>query len=80
MFAGYDETTKKDDIVYMAVNPYWESIKISLPPLPKGLKWKLAVDTADYTKGKFIYEDAKMRMVGKDFLLGSRSVAIFVAK
>ena len=80
MYAGYNEATMTDDIVYMAVNPYWESMKISLPPLPKGMKWKLAVDTADYTKGKFIYEDAKMRMVGKDFLLGSRSVAIFVAK
>ena len=80
MYAGYDEATQKDDIVYMAVNPYWESTHIYLPPLPKGLKWRLAVDTADYTNGKFFYEESKMRKAGSDFLLGSRSVAIFVAK
>ncbi len=34
MFAGHDEKQDFEDIVYLAVNPYWESILIHLPKLP----------------------------------------------
>lgn len=80
MFAGYDKDLQKDDIVYLAINPYWEPIEIQLPLLPKKLMWHLAVDTADYTNKKFFYKESKMRMVGNKFLLGARSVAVLIAK
>lgn len=80
MFAGFDPNTDKDDIVYIAINPYWESLSIQLPALPNGLMWHLAADTADYVIGRFYYEEPDMRMMGNTFLLGARSVAIFVAK
>lgn len=34
MFAGHNEKQDFEDIVYLAVNPYWESILIHLPKLP----------------------------------------------
>ena len=46
MFAGHDEKQDLEDIVYLAVNPYWESILIHLPKLPEPLQWHLAVDTS----------------------------------
>ena len=30
-FAGYDRKKGKDDLVYVAVNAYWEEVKITLP-------------------------------------------------
>lgn len=80
MFAGHNKLISRDDIVYLAVNPYWESTRITLPELPFGLMWQLAVDTADYTNGQFTYEMNEMRMVGSEYLLGARSVVILVAK
>lgn len=81
MFAGYDEKADKDDIVFLAVNPYWSSMRVQLPTLPdKKLMWHLAVDTADYVKGKFIYEENEMKMAGSEYWLGARSVAILIAK
>ena len=80
MFAGHNTETDKEDIVYLAINPYWESMRVHLPALPKKLMWYLAVDTADYINGKFFYEEKDMRMAGGKFLLGARSVAVFIAK
>ena len=80
MFAGHDSATDKDDIVYLAVNPYWSSVFITLPTLPKEFTWHLAVDTADYMNEKFIYDEADMKMVGREYWLGARSVVVLVAK
>lgn len=80
MFAGHNNDADKEDIVYLAVNPYWESMHIQLPNLVRGLMWHLAVDTADYTNGNFFYEESEMRMVGSKYLLGARSVVILIAK
>ncbi len=44
-FAGQREDGQGDDLVYVAVNPYWEPQGHSLPQLPEGLVWRLAVDT-----------------------------------
>ncbi len=30
-FAGYDEQMGRDDLVYIAVNTYWEDVTITLP-------------------------------------------------
>lgn len=45
MFAGRKDNDKKDDIVYLAVNTYWESVAIELPELRQGQNWRMEVDT-----------------------------------
>lgn len=44
LFAGRTEESG-DDLVYLAVNPYWEGERHPLPHLPEGRTWQLAVDT-----------------------------------
>ena len=56
MFAGHDEKQDLEDIVYLAVNPYWESILIHLPKLPEPLQWHLAVDTSLSDTGGCTFE------------------------
>lgn len=45
MFAGRKENDKKDDIVYIAMNTYWERITIYLPELRQGQSWKVEINT-----------------------------------
>ena len=44
-FAGYDREKGKDDLVYIAVNSYWEDVSITLPDLHKRGFWYLSVNT-----------------------------------
>ena len=45
MYAGRDESDTRDDIVFYAMNAYWEPLEMQLPELPNGMKWKIRVNT-----------------------------------
>lgn len=47
MFAGRDKDDKHDEIIYLAINAYWEKQSVHLPQLPQGMEWKLIVNTAE---------------------------------
>ena len=79
MFAGHDEKQDLEDIVYLAVNPYWESILIHLPKLPKPLQWHLAVDTSLSDTSGCTFEKEQMSHVGNDYLIGARTVVVLTA-
>lgn len=79
MFAGHDEKQDFEDIVYLAVNPYWESILIHLPKLPEPLQWHLAVDTSLSDTGGCTFEKEQMSHVGNDYLIGARTVIVLTA-
>lgn len=80
MFAGYDEDSQKDDIVYLAVNPYWESIVIRLPKPPQKMKWYLVTDTTK-NNAKLSYDESKLRRIAScKYSLTPRSVVVFIAK
>ena len=79
MFAGHDEKQDLEDIVYLAVNPYWESILIHLPKLPEPLQWHLAVDTSLSDTGGCTFEKEQMSHVGNDYLRGARTVGVLTA-
>ena len=79
MFAGHDEKQDLEDIVYLAVNPYWESILIHLPKLPAPLQWHLAVDTSLSDTGGCTFEKEQMSHVGNDYLIGARTVVVLTA-
>ena len=79
MFAGHDEKQDSEDIVYLAVNPYWESILIHLPKLPKPLQWHLAVDTSLSDTSGCTFEKEQMSHVGNDYLIGARTVVVLTA-
>ena len=77
MFAGYSIKFRKDDVVFLAVNPYWEPQTLTLPDLPDGRKWHIAVNTADPEPVTFTEDE--MPECGQSVILGERSVIIFTA-
>lgn len=76
-FAGYNEATKKEDLVYLAVNSGWFPVTLTLPELPEHYEWKVAVNTGD-PKCQFFHKNSMPTVESKIFL-GERSVIIFVA-
>lgn len=76
-FAGYNEATQKEDLVYLAVNSGWFPVTLTLPELPEHYEWKIAVNTGD-PKCQFFHKNSMPTVESKIFL-GERSVIIFVA-
>lgn len=77
MFAGFDTKRQRDDVVYVAVNPYWRTLELVLPELPERGKWHIAVNTGD--SEHTIFAEDKMPVADGNVLLGGRSVIVFVA-
>ena len=78
LFSGYDETIGKEDLVYVAVNAHWHAADMTLPDLPEGWTWKIAVNTGDPKQQTFSGEH--MPAAGKQLLLGERSVIVLVGE
>lgn len=72
MFAGHIDS-EKEDIVYLALNTYWEDITINLPELPAGHYWYMAVNTN-------IPQMEKPQLCKNTISIGLRSVIAFIAK
>ena len=73
MYAGRED--KRDDMVYLAINAYWEDVEFKLPTPPRGKRWKIAFDTYQensYIEKNNIYLDSNNKVRIKD-----RTVMIF---
>lgn len=73
MYAG--KTGTADDILYIAINTYWETIWIELPSLPSGMAWKKTVNTFEnpsYMKPAYF--------VNNNLQIRERTVMIFIAE
>ncbi|MBQ2640734.1 MAG: glycogen debranching enzyme, partial [Lachnospiraceae bacterium] len=75
LFAGREEGADGDDVVYMAINAYWEPVQIRLPALRAGLSWGINIYT-DADDNVFYHKDAVF-LKSPLFLLKERSVAVF---
>lgn len=74
LYAGrLDDGT--DDVVYMALNSYWEPQEIRLPALPAGLSWGLCIDTS--VDGPGSYHEESEFLKKPLYMLQERSVAVF---
>lgn len=76
MYAGYDAARKTDDIIYIAVNVYWEPVTVTLPSLPDHLQWHVAANTGDASGSTY---DSPVKLEGNTFFIGSRSCAVLTA-
>jgi len=45
MYSGRNTDDTDDDIVFVAINTFWENQRMQLPALPNHLMWNVAVDT-----------------------------------
>ena len=79
-FAGYDREKGQDDVIYVALNTYWEEVPITLPKLANRGTWHLAVNTAGDKNGRYFYEGRKMPRINGRFTMPPRSVAVFTGR
>lgn len=79
-FAGYDRKKCKDDLVYVAVNAYWEEVHITLPNLANHGAWYLSVDTYGDENGKYCYEEGEEIRIDYEYVMKPRSIVVFTGR
>lgn len=79
-FAGYDRKKCKDDLVYVAVNAYWEKVRITLPNLANHGAWYLSVDTYGDENGKYCYEEGEEIRIDHEYVMKPRSIVVFTGR
>ena len=79
-FTGYDKEKGRDDLVYVAVNTYWEDVTITLPSLKGHGAWHLSVNTYGDENGRYCYPDGEDPRIDHSFIMRPRTVAVFTGK
>ena len=79
-FAGYDKEKGHDDLIYIAVNTFWEDVTITLPDLHGRGAWHLNVNTYGDGNGKYCYPDEEAARIDRRFVMRPRSVTVFTGK
>lgn len=74
-YAGFDEKTGRDDVVYLVYNCYWEPGSIRLPALPDGYAWGIVVDTGDVNGHGF--RKVPVYVSRSQLVIGARSALVF---
>ena len=80
LYAGYDREKGQDDVVYLAVNTHWEEVSITLPKIPRYMRWLLNADTyGDGVKARCCLGEGRPAC-GENCCLKGRTVAVFTAE
>lgn len=79
-FAGYDKEKGKDDLIYVAVNTFWEDVTITLPNLHRRGAWHLSVNTYGDGNGHYCYPEGQEVRIDRSFVMRPRSVAVFTRR
>ena len=79
-FAGYDKEKGKDDLIYVAVNTFWEDVTITLPNLHRRGAWHLSVNTYGDGNGQHCYPEGQEVRIDRSFVMRPRSVAVFTGR
>ena len=79
-FAGYDSQKGRDDLVYLALNVYWEDVRITLPDLKQAGAWYVTVNTFGNGERQYCYEGEEQVRIDGEFILRPRSVAVFTGR
>lgn len=79
-FVGYDKEKQRDDMVYVAINSYWEEVKITLPFIPNTAFWYLSVDTYGDEDGRYTYPEGEEKRIDGEYVMRPRTVAVFTVR
>ena len=79
-FAGYDKEKGKDDLIYVAVNTFWEDVTITLPNLHGRVARHLSVNTYGDGNGQYCYPEGQEVRIDRSFVMRPRSVAVFTGR
>ncbi|MEL7586397.1 MAG: glycogen debranching protein GlgX [Prolixibacteraceae bacterium] len=70
-----------DDMIYVAMNMYWEALPFELPQLPEEKRWHVAVNTDMPSPDDFHHLSEEPEVADQSsFIVGPRSVIILVGK
>ena len=75
MYAGRDQEGH-DDILYLGINAYWESVEIWLPVLREGFCWTALADTS---RGEQAVIRERVLLDQRRYVMHPRSVCVFQA-
>ena len=79
MYAGRNAEDTEDDIVFYAMNSYWEPLPLRLPELPQGMHWKVVANTnCEYADDKDPQEQTEYSW--NHVRMPSRATVILVAE
>ena len=67
MYAGRNAEDTEDDLVFVAMNMFWESREQYLPIPPDGKWWNLFVATSD--AAQFVKEEGKLILPGRSMMV-----------
>ena len=77
MFAGRKEQEEEtDEIIYLAVNTFWEAKSFTLPNVSPKYQWLKVIDTMQENS---YMEDEKEILSGNECVIGARTVMVFRA-
>ena len=79
-FAGYDRESGRDDIVYVAINSFWEDVRITLPKVYCSGGWYLSVNTSGDGEGRYFYRKGEEVRIEGEFIMRPRSVEVFTVR
>ncbi len=80
MYAGRNAEDTDDDIVFYAMNAFWEPLIVRLPEPPAGWHWKVAANTyCEFRDGADVQAETEMRGPNQ-FIISERSTVILVAE
>lgn len=80
MFAGRPDGWEKDDVVYLAINSFWEPVKITMPDAPEGYRWKVEAYTDSNYDSIFKRFSCHEIEEGRFFWMKERSVMVASAE
>lgn len=76
LYAGFDKEKKAEDIVFLAVNVYWEELTVHLPSLPQEFCWYVEVNTGNLCSEVNLYKEEGEAVNAGELLIGARSVMV----
>ena len=79
LFSGYDREQGRDDVVYLVINTHWEDRSVSLPKIPRYMRWLLSCDTFGRS-GRCCYEGQERPATGEHYVMKGRTAAVFTAE
>ena len=80
IFAGHNDETGEDDLVYISINAYWDEMEIKLPAVGDKMIWHLTVDTFGKEDGVYCFQEGKEPRIDGKYMMRPRSVAVFTGR
>jgi len=69
----------EDDDIYVAINAYWDALPFEVPAAPKGVNWRVAINTSMPSPDDIFNSEGGPRLDSADVIVGGRSITVLVA-